>query len=277
MAVNDELEEKLFESAHNFLKQELLCTGLSAERADEILDQHINDQPNNAQKLGPSQYFERLLESAQNTVWKPSSIGGKIGGIQNIGPILGGFSTTKVLSDFKDWKEIYENISKEFPKANLSKKTMEKRENSDWGKFCKTIITSASYFEKFNYSDSFFDYAISFQENPKKIDKLPLDIEKNVFGIGYTLACDFLKEVGFTQYGKPDSQLRKILSELGLCPRNAAPIRVQEKIRQIASKSSKTPYQIDKALWLIGSGRFYKRGFQLTADDRIARFIVQLE
>ena len=47
---------------------------------------------------------------------------------------------------------------------------------------------------------------------------MPLILAAEIEGIGYTLACDFLKELGFIEYGKPDVHVIEIFVGIGLCP-----------------------------------------------------------
>lgn len=86
---------------------------------------------------------------------------------------------------------------------------------------------------------------------------LPMILAAEIDGIGYPLACDFLKELGFINYGKPDVHIIDIFSGIGLCDS-----------KSIAISNSKNNYReglilpkfllinVDKLFWLIGSGKF---------------------
>jgi len=39
-----------------------------------------------------------------------------------------------------------------------------------------------------------------------------------IYGYGFPLACDFLKELGYNQYGKSDVHINEIFSSLNLFP-----------------------------------------------------------
>lgn len=43
-------------------------------------------------------------------------------------------------------------------------------------------------------------------------------LEQQIVGIGFALACDFLKELEYVNFAKPDVQLRDIFKGLELCP-----------------------------------------------------------
>ena len=95
---------------------------------------------------------------------------------------------------------------------------------------------------------------------------LPLLISTKISGIGFSLACDCLKELGFLDYPKPDVHLIEVYSQLGLSKKD--PISVFEAIVDMAEFCKEidpdvTPYKIDKIMWLICSGKFYLDGISI--------------
>ena len=82
-------------------------------------------------------------------------------------------------------------------------------------------------------------------------------IGMEVRGIGFPLACDFLKELGYEDFAKPDVHLKFIFRELHLCPLDSGDYQVFKAIVRVANHAGVTPYAADKLFWLIGSGRFY--------------------
>ena len=95
---------------------------------------------------------------------------------------------------------------------------------------------------------------------------LPLLISSKISGIGFALACDLLKELGYTYYPKPDVHMIDVFHGIGLCEKD--PISVFETIERIATDcrtvdDSVTPYKVDKVFWLICSGNFYKENLSI--------------
>ena len=89
---------------------------------------------------------------------------------------------------------------------------------------------------------------------------LPLLISNKINGIGFALACDLLKEMGYTQYSKPDTHLMEIFGILGLS--DGKETDTFAAIEQMAKDCKEidplvTPYKIDKVFWLISSGKYY--------------------
>ena len=83
--------------------------------------------------------------------------------------------------------------------------------------YCKTILSAALFLSQFKNGDEFYQWARLFYENKQAMAALPLIIAEEVVGLGYPLSCDFLKELGFIEYGKPDVHICKIFAGIGLC------------------------------------------------------------
>lgn len=107
---------------------------------------------------------------------------------------------------------------------------------------------------------------------------LPLLISSKISGVGFPLACDFLKELGYLNYPKPDVHIIDIFYKLELADNNIidvfeAIIRMYEDCKEI--DNTVTPYKIDKILWLISSGRFYLD--DITVNRHKEKFIKEMK
>lgn len=129
---------------------------------------------------------------------------------------------------------------------------------SIWPKYCRTILSGASFLSQFSTADEFYEWVNSFDSDDRMRVALPMLLAKEVDGFGFALACDFLKELGFYNFAKPDVHLRDIFEALGLCAVKANDYQLFKAILRVAKNSRKTPYAVDKIFWLIGRGRFYK-------------------
>ena len=93
-------------------------------------------------------------------------------------------------------------------------------------------------------------------------------ISTEIDGIGFPLACDFLKEIGCLEYGKPDVHVKKILAGLGFIEKKykstpKADYETFKILNRIAESNQTTAFEVDKLIWLIGSGRFYNSGISI--------------
>ena len=86
----------------------------------------------------------------------------------------------------------------------------------------------------------------------KQIDQWP--------GYGRALAEDFFKDMGFDYFGKPDRHVIRVLEGLNIPLGDKPEEKVNEFLNHFASQigNGVTANQIDKIIWLLMSGRFYK-------------------
>lgn len=138
--------------------------------------------------------------------------------------------------------------------------TSKDTKQNSWRKWSHSIIDSAKFMANFKDADDFRGFVAQFDYNRPTRMALPLLISTKISGIGFALACDTLKELGYLSYPKPDVHLIEVFSQLGLSEED--PISVFEAIVEMADVCKEidpevTPYKIDKIIWLICSGRFY--------------------
>lgn len=159
--------------------------------------------------------------------------------------VLFDYDTNKILSTYtKD--SLFKEFCNKFPVKNKNSK------QNSWLKYAGGIISVCEYMKKFNTIDEYIEYCNQFNGSLE----LPLEISKKIKGMGFALACDHLKENGCKEYCKPDVHLKDVLSEIGLCSRED--YDVFETIKRIAQENNVTPYDVDKTIWLICSGNYYK-------------------
>ena len=124
-----------------------------------------------------------------------------------------------------------------------------------WRRYSKSVISAAIFISKFNDEDDFRNFIARFDYNDLSSAALPLILEKEVYGLGFPLACDFLKELGYTQYSKPDVHIKEIFHSFGFCENND--YDAYKAVIEMARICGETPYKVDKTFWLIASGDFY--------------------
>jgi hypothetical protein len=198
-------------------------------------------------------------------------IGGSVDGIENLGKVLFDFDPIRVANSFsKSDKSILldQIIATLNPRGKLRRAKM-----SIWPKYCQSIIEAAHFLSSFKDAHEFYKWTDFFAEDFRAKPALPLMISYEISGIGFPLACDFLKELGFSQYGKPDIHLKDIFKGLGLLDLNrksASKLDYQtlKVIDRIAKENNTTPYAVDKVFWLIGSGSFYLSNLKIGSQKK---------
>ena len=213
------------------------------------LDKYYNGDSRDFETL--TDVFEQFIQSAQNYQGMPNFIKYSERRIE-IKDILLDFDIAQI-ADFS-----VEKLYLTFRKA-FSVTSKDSNFNA-WHKWSKSIIDVAKFLCNFNGVDDFRTFIGQFDYNLPMRTALPLLIAKKISGLGFSLACDCLKELGFINYAKPDTHLIDTCEGLMLSDRD--PVSVFEAIVRMsddckAVDRTATPYKIDKILWLICSGRFY--------------------
>lgn len=239
-----EKDQKVYNLAFKFLEMQ----GITIN--DVMIHCQIPDIPKNLSDL-----YEKMAFTAQNKNRSPNVI--KLSNYLNV--------LKEVLYDFN----VHE-ISKNFPVGSeeyllkIINDKLNQRSNNTvikgdlWIKFCKSLISAAHFFAKFENLESFMSMANKLIEDKRTRNALPLLISSEIYGIGLPLACNFLNEIGFIEFGKPDVHLTYIFEELDLVDKHyPKSYMILKAIQRMAENNNTNAYVVDKLFWLIGSGNFY--------------------
>ena len=208
--------------------------------------------------------YRQLVLSAQNRNMSASVIGRSIGGIGRLGRALCRFRPAAVVRKYgvDSRKLLREIVTHVRPTGKVRRGP-----RSIWPQFCRSVLSGAAFLSQFESADDFCSWVRLFDGDERARVSLPLLIATEVDGIGFALACDFLKELGFLNFSKPDRHLKYILPKLGLTESDDD-YTMFKAISRIARNTERTPYGVDKLFWLIGSGRFYDDGFSIGRNRR---------
>lgn len=246
----EELKE-IFENAENNLtkiykfykgeklKETYLTCPTPKEDMDNVFENFIRALQNGS-NIGPSAIqFEN--EEKKNR--------------ENIIKVCNGDDNDKILKLEKFEYTNADDLYKKFARKGLCQEENYKK-NSSWYRFAQGIVAGAQKLKnEQNYNNFKKKFAINEPDKQKKAIK---DFCQDIPNMGFELTCDFLKEFGFFQYGKPDVHIRNIFYNLGLIKNINDDNTAFDKICEIAKTTGKTPYYVDKVLWLLASGNFYK-------------------
>lgn len=233
--------------AISFLEKE---TNASRDLLRKYMDTPQFNKPNDLKSI----YF-RMVGSIQNNQGMSNVIGKSLpNNIESLRSILFNFDPNQIAKAYSEntWDQLFDRIKTE---VNPTGKLRDNK-RSLWPKFCRGVIAAAVFLDQFDSGTEFHVWAEGFSKDPKSAAGLPLIISQEVYGIGFALACDFIKEIGYTEYGKPDVHIKRILLGTGRIPRYKNYLALKE-LSKIAEEAGETAYGVDKLLFLIGSGRFY--------------------
>jgi hypothetical protein len=244
-----ELDRAAYTLATDFLLQSGAGKGVTPELIEKYL--HLSTpRPDTLAAL-----YERMLELAQSGNMNAGVIGGSIGGVGNLGPVLCDFHPLRVLEKYRSgWEGVLDDIVAQLkPKGSVPRTP-----RSIWRRYCRSILSGTRFLSRFSSAEDFYGWVDSFDENERSRPALPLLLAQEIEGFGFALACDFLKERGYENFSKPDVHVKDILRALGLSLWEATDYEVFRAVARIARNAGVTPYNVDKLFWLIGSGNFYE-------------------
>jgi len=198
--------------------------------------------------------YEHLLESAQSANMKAGVIGGSIGGVGNLRPVLCDFEPALVLEKYRSgWEGVLDDIVTQLKPRGSVPRTP----RSIWPRYCRSVLSGARFLSRFSSADDFYGWVNLFDEDERARPALPLLLAQEIEGFGFALACDFLNGLGYENFSKPDVHVKDIFGALGLCPQGADDYEVFKAVARVACNVGVTPYDVDKLFWLVGSGYIY--------------------
>ena len=250
----------------NYLKQQL-----PPDHAQNMIDEHLNLADGSQTVCSLNELFYALLFSAQNVQGKPYQIGAAIHGLENLAKITRDFDPHWVVNHYEDADAVFAAAVKKLKPTGV----VNPGPLGVWPKYCRSLYTGAQFFARFSDGDDFYQWANRMYGDLRSQDALPMLIERDVFGVGYALACDFLKEKGFLDYGKPDTHVIDILNHVGFCREGMPATAYQDELRAIALANQTSAYAVDKLIWLIGSSKFYKSTNKPDQDSQAKRKFLQ--
>lgn len=213
--------------------------------------------------------LERLCGTLQNYQSMPNVIGfySKKERVNGFRKVLFNFDEVKILNTYQNYGELRAAFAREF---NIDESNFERKNNS-WTKYSKAVLSACSFMRQFKDAKDFNTFVDLFSYNEATAVALPLLLEKEIYGLGFALGCDFLKEIGYSQYPKPDVHLIGIFHALGLCEKNQ--LSCYKAIIRMARAVNKTPFRVDKVFWLIGSGNFNSDSYEGKISPKREAFI----
>ncbi len=241
-----EYDKKIYHLAHEFLLD-------FSEINENIINKQLEEVDNKITESLDDVFF-RFMESLQNANMKANVIGKSIKGIENLKKVI---PTLKSMDSFKDENALLEKIFEELkPKSNKNVIEHQKDNKSIWKRYVKSLFETREFMRQFSNIQDFKQWVEFFNDDDRARPALPMILSNEIYGLGFALSCDFLKEIGYLNFGKPDVHIKYIFYELGLS-KSKNDYNVLKDIVRIAKNVGSKPYHVDKLFWLVGSGKFY--------------------
>ena len=149
-----------------------------------------------------------------------------------------------------------------------------------WLKYSKSIISAAQFMSCFDDDADFRDTFDSFDKNDMTREAFALFLSQKIYNMGFALACNWLKELGYFKFAKPDIHMMDVCEAIGLITRRND-IECFEAILKTAKEAGVDAYMVDKVWWLICSGNFYRYDILLPnprqRKERFLRFLGDMQ
>ncbi len=244
------------------LASEYLLSFKASGVTRRVLHRHIEPDDTILKVRSMAAAFRRLLETAQGRNMSPGVIGKAVGGVARLGQVLFDFNPRKVAEKYDGRAaELLDDIVRRLQPVGK----LRRGARSLWPQFCKTIVSGAVFLGQFRSVDDLYGWIDSLYANVRARPALPLLFSLEIKGFGFALACDFLKEIGYRHFGKPDVHVKAIFKGLELVAQDAKDYEVYKAMVRVAQNNGVSEYNVDKLFWLVGSGRFYLDGSVGTA------------
>ena len=234
----------------------------------EILESYLNTD-NYPKPKSFSELCQKMVHHSKNNRYLKNSIGN----IDRFTDILYSYDPHELSQKCSNWQDIFYLIfnSNIVPTHRMDINNIQ----NSWVKFSKSIFSITKFLSKYKAIEEFYDELDKRYNNSELKPSLPLWLSRanNIYGYGFALACDFLKEIGYSDFIKPDIHIRDIFTGIGLS--NAT---TDEQLFIDVIKFSKSinevPFKVDKVFWLIGSGDFYFHQFKINTYSK-DKFILE--
>lgn len=216
---------------------------------NEMLEKQFSEWKDRKPKT-IQQLFKAFLDHAKNRQGMPNSIGD----VKKLSPILFNFDHLEVKTAYRDWESLFDAIQQ----SNYSPpgRMVKSNNKSHWVIYCKAIISITDFLASYKTLDEFYEFVNGFLTNEQSKLALPLLLSEEIFGFGFALACDFLKENVSPEFIKPDTHINDIAQGLGIT-KSKSNYRIFKDVQSYCNRIGVLPYEVDKLFWLVGSGNFY--------------------
>lgn len=217
---------------------------------EAMIDAHMTDWQNHELATLPDLYREMIMH-ATNRQMMPKVIGD----VDRFRKVLEGFDPKRINARFAgDHVAVLRAIKSSGIKTAGKVKLNHPR--GLWALFAKSVVSCAAFLARFESAEEFKSFVRSFYVNEHSKLALPLLLKEELDGFGFALACDFLKESGYPEFVKPDVHLIDIARAAGIS-RARSDYETFKDVVAYCQQNGLRPYELDKLLWLCGSGNFH--------------------
>lgn len=210
---------------------------------------------NPLKKVHLDEIFYQFCLNLQDYNMMPSVIGVLNGDRKDkFREVLLGYNKDAVALKYTE-ESLYSKFCSVFPVKNQDSK------QNLWRRYANSIIDSCRYLSNYKNAEEFNKYIENFNGS---LD-IVYDMKRSIRGMGFALACNLIKDLGFTDYAKPDTHTRDVVAAMGFADDDISVIRA---IQDIAKANNDTAFNVDRMIWLICSGNYFNDNIRMGSHKK---------
>jgi hypothetical protein len=133
-------QRELDRTAYALAKDFLLWTSVDNGVTPELIEKYLHLSTPRPDTLAG--IYEHMLESAQNANMKAGVVGGSIGGVGSLHPVLCDFEPALVLEKYcSDWEGVLDDIVAQLKPRGSIPRTLK----SIWPRYCRSALSGARF------------------------------------------------------------------------------------------------------------------------------------
>jgi len=197
--MTDTVLKTLYQEAHKFL---------IGKAGKGFVEKHLESIPCTlADKI--QDIFQCLLNALVSTKRMKEIIGS----VEALASPFFGFDPIRTHSHYKDqWDKLYENLKQLEKPGSIEDNSQEEYRDA----FCMGALSGASFLSQLGSVETFRSFINGFRYNNMTRAVLPLLLQKEIYGMGFPMACTFLNNIGYPDYISPNPKVKALLKDTGV-------------------------------------------------------------
>lgn len=261
------------EMAYQYVYKMVVDTGKSENEATQVLERYKPEAVKGHKSL--SEIYQHFCHHAQNTAYGGNAIRVVFGASwqparqdrwQKFVKLVQQFNPHEFVKTYPSFAEFKQAVYDAYPED------VQKGFTETVSEYMISVFELGHFFAKFPEGESVYtEFDKYYNPNPTSLIRYLEGIQgienRAFFGMRYALLADALKEMGGDyDYVKPDDHIKDIAKGLDISKSDDAS-HIAQDVQSVADNGGiMSRYELDKYLFLIGSGQFYRD------DDLTAKY-----
>jgi hypothetical protein len=152
------------------------------------------------------------------------------------------------------WELLAGNIRDQNEVHKVSESTNQNSYWTYWEMFCKSALSGACFLSQLKTVETFKAFVRGFEYNEMTVAVLPLLLQKEIQGFTFSSACDFLNQIGFSDYIAPDSRVKALFFDIDIIE-SKEHYGLLKTLITIGRANNEKPNMVNKLFLTIAAGK----------------------